>query len=72
MFADILTALKLIPDILTAFREFTTWLNHVSGNDPQGYVKRVGGAMSKLNNASTDQERTDAAKAIADAISGLH
>jgi hypothetical protein len=52
-------------------KEFMAWLNKASGDDPQGYVKKIGQAMAQLNAANTQEERQNAAKAIADSISGL-
>lgn len=60
-----------LPDIVKLIKEASVWINHVSGNDPQGFVKRVGEAMTQLNQAKTDKERQDAAKSIADAINKL-
>lgn len=62
---------QALPDLIGLVKELMTWLNHVSGNDPQGYLKLVGSAMSQLNSAKTDEERQAAAKAIADAINHL-
>jgi hypothetical protein len=67
--------LKLIeqlgPELANLVKQLVAYINHASGNDPQGYVKKVGEALAKLNGAKTQQERQDAAKAIADAIHGL-
>jgi hypothetical protein len=70
-FMAILGVLKAFPDFVSLFKEFMVWLNHVSGNDPQGYVQRLGQAISQLNAAQTDQERQNATKAIADSIANL-
>lgn len=47
------------------------WLNHVSGNDPVGYLVKVGQAFSQLNEAKTQDEHSKAAKSIADLIRGF-
>lgn len=62
---------KLGPDLVMLGQEFMTWLKHASGNDPQGYIKKVGQAFAQLNLAQTVEDRQNAAKAIADAIQGL-
>lgn len=63
--------LSSLPDIIKLVQGFMTWVNHVSGNDPQGFIKQVGASMAQLNSAKTEQERQDAAKAIADSIAKL-
>lgn len=63
--------LTALPDIVKLVQSGMTWLNHVSGNDPQGLVKKIGAAMTQLNNAQTVAERQAAAKAIADSLRGL-
>lgn len=60
-----------LPDIIKMIQAGAVWINHVSGNDPAGLVKRVGAAMNQLNLAQTQQERIDAAAAIAASISNL-
>jgi hypothetical protein len=67
----ILALAKALPELLQLGKDFLIFLNRVSGNDPQGYVKKVGAAMTALNAAQTQEERTNAASLIADAISGL-
>lgn len=69
--AALLTFLQAVPDIVKLLGELMTWLNHVSGNDPQGWIKKVGATMNQLNSAQTEKERQDAAKAVADAVAGL-
>jgi hypothetical protein len=82
MGAAILSILTAIPGIVKLIEQIgpelgvlgtnlVAWIKHVSGNDAQGYVKRVGEAFSLATNAKTLQEREDAAQAIADAIHGL-
>jgi len=67
--------LKLVeqigPELGTLMTNLVGYIKHVSGNDPQGYVKAVGAAMAQATAAKTVQERQDAAKAIANAIHGL-
>lgn len=62
---------NLGPDLVVIGKNFGTWVNHVTGNDPQGVIKRVGAAMSQLSAAKTEAERQDAAETIAKAIRGL-
>lgn len=63
--------LSSLPDIIKLIQEAMIFINHISGNDPQGFIKKVGEAMAQLNAAKTEKEREDAAKAIADAIHGI-
>jgi hypothetical protein len=63
--------LTSLPDIIKLIQSFMTWINHVSGNDPAGFITKVGNAMSTLNSAQTEQERQNAAKALADAIRNI-
>lgn len=62
---------QLGPDLVSIGKGFGTWVNHVTGNDPQGMVKKVGQAFSQLNDAKSQQDRQAAAQAIALAIKGL-
>lgn len=71
MGSAILAVLTSLPDVLKLIQEATTWINHVSGNDPQGFIKKVGAAMAQLNLAQTIEERENAAQALANVIHGL-
>lgn len=71
MASAILAFLTALPDLAKLGTELMTWLKHVSGNDPQGFVKGLGEAMAQLNAAETDEERQRAAKAISDQLRGL-
>lgn len=59
------------PELSNLIKQFVKWINHTTGNDPQGYIKKVGEAFSTLNNAQTEEERQKAAQAIAKAIRNL-
>ncbi len=72
MMAGIWGLLQALPELLSLFKTFAGWINKISGNDPQGFIKKVGEAFSQLNAAKTQEERVNAAKAISDAISGIH
>lgn len=67
----ILGLLQALPELLNLGKQFMAWLNQVSGNDPKGFVKKIGQAVSELNDAKTPEERKNAAKSIADVISRL-
>lgn len=69
--AALLGFFAALPDILKLVQQFMAWLNQVSGNDPQGFVKAVSAAFAEVNVAQTQQERQNAAKALADLISRL-
>lgn len=62
---------QLGPDLVSIGKGFGTWINHVTGNDPQGMIKKVGQAFSQLNDAKTQADKQAAAEAIAKAIQGL-
>lgn len=62
---------QLGPDLVSIGKGFGTWINHVTGNDAQGFVKKVGQAFSQLNDAKTEKDKQDAAQAIAKVIQGL-
>lgn len=65
------TLIGLLPELIALTKTFATWINKVSGNDPKGFIKKVGEAMSTLNSAQTEKERIEAAKGIAGIIAGL-
>lgn len=67
----IIAFITSLPDLIKLGQEMMIFINHASGNDPQGYVKKVGEAFSKLNQAQTQEERQDAAQEISNAISGI-
>lgn len=67
----ILTFLKVFPDLVALLKEAMSFLKKISGDDPQGYLKDLGLAFAQLNTAQTQEERTNAAKALATALSGL-
>jgi len=71
MGSAILAVLSSLPDIINLVKEASTWLNHVSGNDPQGFIKKIGAAMAQVNSAQSIKEREDAAQALANAIHNL-
>lgn len=69
---EILKFLESIgPELVQLGKDLWKWINHVSGNDPQGYIKKLGQAFSVLVEAKTVEEKQKAAKAIADRIQGL-
>ena len=68
MAAAILGFLTALPELLQLLKSFMAWMNHVSGNDPQGFAKELGAVFTQLSEAKTDEEKTAAAKSIADFI----
>lgn len=70
MVAAILGLLQSLPTLLSMVQSLMGYINKVSGNDPQGFLVKVGQAFSQLNTAETQEERIAAAKAISDIISG--
>lgn len=68
MVSAIIGFLTSLPKLIALATDIWNYLNKVSGNDPAGYIARVGQAMSLLTSAQTEEEHANAAKAIADAI----
>jgi hypothetical protein len=50
---------------------FVKWLNHVSGNDIEGMIKKQAKVFVQLNEAKTEKEYQNAAESIAKMIKGL-
>lgn len=63
--------LTAFPQFISLLTEIWGYLNKVSGNDPAGYISKLGAAFSALNAAQTQDEHAQAAKALADSISGI-
>lgn len=72
MLSAITGFLAALPQILSMIQSLMGWLNKVSGNDPAGFASKVGAVFNQLNSAQTQQEHADAAKAIADLLSGIN
>ena len=62
---------SILPQLVTLLSQIFTYIQKASGNDPAGYVSRLGGAFAQLNQAQTDDEHAAAAKAIAMALASL-
>jgi hypothetical protein len=71
MLAGIWGLLSALPQLLSLISNIGTWLKQVSGNDPAGFIVKVGGAFSQLQNAKTQEDYQGAAKALADAIGSM-
>ncbi len=71
MLAAIYGLLKALPDLVKLLTSMWEYINKVSGNDPAGFIVKAGEAFGKLNQAKTQQEHADAAKALADLINHL-
>lgn len=59
------------PEVVIITKNFSTWLEHVTGNDTQGYIKGVGAAFQLLADAKTPEEKESAAKNISKLIANL-
>jgi hypothetical protein len=68
--ASVLAFLGSIPEIIALLKAFVTYINKVSGNDPAGYIAKIGQAFAQLNAAQTQKDYSNAAKALADSIAG--
>lgn len=67
----ILGLLSVAPDIINMIKSLMTWLNKISGNNPAGIINQWSEAFVKLNSANTSQEKSDAAKNMADLVNSL-
>ena len=70
-FSAIIGFLTALPDMVSLVTRFISWVNQVSGNNPQAWIKNIGVAFDALRAAETTEEKLLAAKSIADTISGL-
>ena len=71
MGAAIIAFLTSLPALLTLVNKVGAWLLKVSGNDPAGFVVKLGAAFDELSKADTPEKKGNAAKSLADLISGL-
>jgi uncharacterized membrane protein HdeD (DUF308 family) len=73
--ANVLTAIigffTALPGIVRLIQQFMSWVNAVSGNNPQAYISNLGVIMSQLSTAKTKEERSNAAQSLSDLISKL-
>lgn len=69
--AEFWAIIKILPELFKLTKELFGWLKKVSGNDPQGFVKKAGKAFKALNEAKTKEERVAAGRAISDLIDKL-
>lgn len=60
-----------LPDLVKLLQELMTFITKASGGDPAAYIAKLGQAMSLVNSAQTQEDRANAAKAVADAIANL-
>lgn len=71
MLAAITGFLTALPQLLNMIQGLMSYINKVSGNDPAGYIVKLGAAFNLLSSAQTQEDHANAAKAISDAISGM-
>jgi hypothetical protein len=70
MLSAITGLLSALPSLVSLMTNIYQTLVKLSGGDIAGYVNRLGTAFAQLNTAQTEADHANAAKAIADAISG--
>lgn len=58
-----------LPEVIELIKQFMAWINSVSGNDAKGFLRDVGAVVAQVNAAQTQEERSNAAKAVADLFS---
>ncbi len=68
--AGVIGFFAALPDLIKLINSIWTYVNRVSGNDPAGYLIRLGDAFGKLNEAKTEEDYYASAKALADLIAG--
>lgn len=71
MLAGLASFLVALPDLISLAREIFNWIKVLSGDDPAGFIKKSADAFKLLNQAKTDEEKMNAAKAIQSLISGM-
>jgi hypothetical protein len=71
MLAAITGFLAALPQLISLITNFMGWVNRVSGNDPAGFINKIGDAFKQLSEAQSDADHAAAAKALADAIGNL-
>lgn len=60
-----------LPGIIALVQNFMSWLNLISGNNPQALIKDFGNAFSLLSKAQTPEEKQNAASNLASVIGKL-
>ena len=71
MEAAIMGVLAALPQLLTMLKQFGTWINTVSGNDPAGFINKAAPVFAQLAAAKTQEDHVNAAKALADLVHSL-
>lgn len=71
MIAAILGLLKSLPEIISLLKEVWSYINKISGNDPAGFIVKVGVAFNQLNAAQTKEDYEAVAKILADTIAHI-
>jgi len=70
MLAAITGLLSSLPELLKLATNLWAWIQKVSGGDAAGFIIKTNEAFKKLNDAKTDEEIAEAARAIQAAIKG--
>ncbi len=71
MLAAITGFLSALPQLLSMIQSLMNYINKASGNDPAGFISKAGQAFDQLANAQTQEAHADAAKSLANLLSGL-
>lgn len=69
--SQILAALAAIPKLIELAGQILEFIKRITGQDPQGFIKKSAEVFSKLNQAKTPQEKEDAARGIQNLIRSL-
>lgn len=70
MISAITGFLAALPEIIKMIQSFMGWVKHVSGNDTAGFLKKIGDCFDQLQQAKSEKEYQDSAKALADLLAG--
>lgn len=69
--AEILAALKALPQILSMLMALGKYLKETFGDNPEKFIADAHQAFVELRNAKTSEDKRNAARAIAQLISRL-
>lgn len=62
--------LVTLPKLEEDARDLVTWINHVSGNDVEGFLNKLHAAFTALHGAEDDAALAEAARGIQRIIRG--
>ena len=60
-----------LPGLVQLGLQLMSWIKSISGDNPQAFISNLGQNFALLTAAKTQEERSNAAKKLADSISNL-